>query len=93
VASGADRGQGAVPAKARLIEVGVLGAMTDLVTAPLRRVVRTLVAPTEEEREREADAPEPSREERAEAARRHADAHLRERDARRARSAAKRDRT
>lgn len=65
--------------------------MTDFITAPLRSVVRALVAPTAAEREREAEPPEQTREERAAEARRHADAHLKERDARRARLAARRD--
>ena len=68
----------------------MLGAMSDIVTAPLRRIVRTLVAPTEGERERETEAPARNRKELAEAARKHADVHLKERGARRARSAAKR---
>ncbi len=72
--------------------MSVIGAMSDVVTAPLRRLARAIVAPSDEERPREVDTPLRSREERAEAGRRGADAHLRERDARRARLGGRRER-
>ena len=53
------------------------------VTAPLRRIVELLVAPTEEERKRDVEPPDLTREERAEATTKHLDDHYRERQARR----------
>ena len=63
------------------------------VTAPLRTLTRALVAPTKRERAREADKPLGTREERAEAGRAHANAHIRDRDARRERQAVEREGT
>jgi hypothetical protein len=75
-------------ASVRLSPMSVTGAMRTAAT-PLRAAARILVAPTRQERAQEREDAKPllSREERAEAGRRHADAHIKQRDARRARSA------
>jgi hypothetical protein len=63
--------------------MSVLRAVSDIVGAPMRAVVRRLVAPTAEERKREADPPIQTPAERTEAARKHVDTHLAERQSRR----------
>lgn len=62
--------------------MSVLRAVSDIVGAPMRAVVRRLVAPTAEERKREADPPIQTPAERTEAARKHVDTHLAERQRR-----------
>jgi hypothetical protein len=71
--------------------MSTLDSITAVVVSPFRRVVRALVAPSEEERRRAALKPWVSREDREEAAKRHVDSHIRDRDERRARRARERE--
>jgi len=68
--------------------MSVMRAISDAALAPLRAATRAFLAPTAEEREEAREDTEAlkSQEDRADEARRHVDAHLKERDAQRGRS-------